>query len=136
MQPSKFTSTFGNCRGFCRGKQRFSSNHLGNIYAKYLFPSKIYIQFATFNTYFTTKLSFLNKRWSRVDGYHSSGRPKKRNEKKKGLIIESSKNSRLVFPWERTRFFLRARIWKWQRGRSLDSILKFSSYIVCITSVV
>ena len=43
----------------------------------------------------------------RVDGYHSSGRSKKRNEKKKGLIIESdysdddvddNENSCLVFP--------------------------------------
>ena len=42
-----------------------------------------------------------------VDGYHSSGRSKKQNEKKKGLIIESddsevdvdgNENSRLVFP--------------------------------------
>ena len=28
-QLSKFTSAVGNCRGFCRGKQSFYSNHLG-----------------------------------------------------------------------------------------------------------
>ena len=42
-----------------------------------------------------------------MDGYHSSGRSKKRNEKKNGLIIESddsdgdvddNENPRLVFP--------------------------------------
>ena len=42
-----------------------------------------------------------------VDGYHSSGRSKKQNEKKKGLIIDSddsdgdvddNENSPLVFP--------------------------------------
>ena len=48
-QPSKFTSAVGNCRGFCRGKQYFYSNYLGqniaeviisqqNIYSVYNFP--------------------------------------------------------------------------------------------------
>ena len=39
-QPSKFTSAVGNCRRFCRDKQ-----------------------FTIFNTYFSTKLSFTNKRY-------------------------------------------------------------------------
>ena len=30
---------------------------------RWLFPSKIYIQFTIFNTYFSTKLSFTNKRY-------------------------------------------------------------------------
>ena len=33
------------------------------ILLRWLFPSKIYIQFKIFNTYFSTKLSFTNKRY-------------------------------------------------------------------------
>ena len=33
-QPSTFISAVGNCRGFCRGKQCFYSNHLGKNIAK------------------------------------------------------------------------------------------------------
>ena len=33
------------------------------IYPRWLFPSKIYIRFTIFNTYFSTKLSFTNKRY-------------------------------------------------------------------------
>ena len=33
------------------------------ILLRWLFPSKIYIQFTIFNTYFSTKLSFTNKRY-------------------------------------------------------------------------
>ena len=33
------------------------------ILPRWLFPSKIYIQFTIFNTYFSTKLSFTNKRY-------------------------------------------------------------------------
>ena len=66
-QPSKFTSAVGICQGFCRGKQCFYSNHLGNKNIAELIisqqNSKIYIQFTIFNTYFSTKLSFTNKRY-------------------------------------------------------------------------
>ena len=34
MQPSKFTSTVGNCQGFCWGKQCFYSNYLGKNMAE------------------------------------------------------------------------------------------------------
>ena len=34
LQPSKFTSAVGNCRGFYRGKQCFYSNHLGRNIAQ------------------------------------------------------------------------------------------------------
>ena len=63
-QPSKFTLAVSNCQGFCRGKHCFYSDHLGKkILLRWLFPSKIYIQFTIFNTYFSTKLSFTNKRY-------------------------------------------------------------------------
>ena len=64
-QPSKFTSAVGNYWGFCWS---IISNHLiaiviisTKILLRWLFPSKIYIQFKIFNTYFSTKLSFTNK---------------------------------------------------------------------------
>ena len=57
LQPSKFTSAVCNCRGFCR---RITS---AKILPRWLFPSKIYIQFTIFNTYFSTKLSFTNKKY-------------------------------------------------------------------------
>ena len=63
LQPSKFTSAVGNCRGFCRGKQCFNSNHLSKNIAEVIIPSKIYIQFTIFNTYFSTKLLFTDKRY-------------------------------------------------------------------------
>ena len=61
-QPSKFTSAVGNCRGFCRGKQCFNSDHLNKYIAEVIIPSKIYIQFTIFNTYFSTKFLFTDKR--------------------------------------------------------------------------
>ena len=61
LQPSKFTSAVSNCQGFCQGKQGFYSNHL--LPPRWLFPSKIYIQFTIFNIYFLAKLSFTNKRY-------------------------------------------------------------------------
>ena len=62
MQPSKFTLAVANCRRFCQ-----SSIFIVIILAKKLqrwsFTSKIYIQFTIFNTYFSAKLSFTNKRY-------------------------------------------------------------------------
>ena len=63
LPPSKFTSAVANCRGFCRGKQCFNSNHLSKNIAEVIIPSKIYIQFTIFNTYFPTKLLFTDKRY-------------------------------------------------------------------------
>ena len=60
-QPSKFTSSVGNCWGFCRGKQCFYSNHLSKNITEVIILSKIYIQFTIFNTYFSAKLLFTNK---------------------------------------------------------------------------
>ena len=62
MQPSKFTSAVGNWREFCRGKQCYNSNHLGKNIAEVIIPSK-YIQFTIFNTYFSTKCLFTDKRY-------------------------------------------------------------------------
>ena len=62
-QPSKFTSAVSNYRGFCRGKQCFNSNHLGKNIAEVIIPSKIYTQFTIFNTYFSTKFLFTDKRY-------------------------------------------------------------------------
>ena len=62
-QLSKFTSAVGNYRGFCRGKQCLNSNHLGKNIAEVIIPSKIYIQFTIFNTYFSTKFLFTDKRY-------------------------------------------------------------------------
>ena len=64
QQPSKLTSALSNCWGFCRGKQCFCNNHLGKNIASGIIPSKIYIQFTIFNTYFSTLLSFTNKRYN------------------------------------------------------------------------
>ena len=60
-QPSKFTSSVGNCWGFCRGKQCFYSNHLSKNITEMIILNKIYIQFTIFNTYFSAKLMFTNK---------------------------------------------------------------------------
>ena len=62
-QPSKFTSSVGNCWGFCRGKQCFYSNHLSKNITEVIILSKIYIQFTIFNTYFSAKLLFTNRRY-------------------------------------------------------------------------
>ena len=63
FQPSKFTSAVGNWRGFFRAKQCFNSNPLSKNIAEVIIPSKIYIQFTTFNTYFSTKFLFTDKRY-------------------------------------------------------------------------
>ena len=63
IQPLEFTLAVGNCQGFCRGKQCFYSNYLGKNIAEVIIPSKIYIQFTIFNTYFSTKLSLTDKRY-------------------------------------------------------------------------
>ena len=63
IQPSKFISAVSNCWGFCRGKQCFYSNHLGkNIFPRWLFLANIYLVY-NFEYYFSTKLSFTNKRY-------------------------------------------------------------------------
>ena len=54
--------SIGNCRGFCRGKQCFNSDHLGKYIAEVIIPSKIHIQFTIFNTYLSTKFLFTDKR--------------------------------------------------------------------------
>ena len=59
----KFTLAVGNCRGFCQGKQCFNSNHLSKNIAEVIIPSKIYIQFTICNTYFSTKLLLMDKRY-------------------------------------------------------------------------
>ena len=41
----------------------FYSNNLAKNIAEVLFPSNKYIQFTIFNTYFSTKFSFANKRY-------------------------------------------------------------------------
>ena len=63
LQPSKFTSTVGNSRGFFRGKRCFNSNHLVKKIAEVIIPSKIYVQFTIFSTYFSTKFLFTDKRY-------------------------------------------------------------------------
>ena len=63
LQPSKFTSTVGNSRGFLRGKRCFNSNHLVKKIAEVIIPSKIYVQFTIFSTYFSTKFLFTDKRY-------------------------------------------------------------------------
>ena len=63
IQRLEFTLAVRNCQGFCRGKQCFYSNYLGKNIAEVIIPSKIYIQFTIFNTYFSTKLSLTDKRY-------------------------------------------------------------------------
>ena len=63
MQRPKFTSAVGNCRGFCRGKRCFNSNHRGKKIAEVIIPSKIYVQFKIFSTYFSTKFLFTDKKY-------------------------------------------------------------------------
>ena len=54
-QPLKFTLAVGNCWGYAE------ANSI--ILWRWLFPSKIYIQFTIFNTYILTKLLFTSKRY-------------------------------------------------------------------------
>ena len=49
--------------GFAEAKSIFMVIASAKILPRLLFPSKIYIQFTIFNTYFSTKLSFTNKRY-------------------------------------------------------------------------
>ena len=49
--------------GFAEANSVFIVITLAKILLRWLFPSKIYIQFTIFNTYFSTKLSFKNKRY-------------------------------------------------------------------------
>ena len=63
FQLSKFISAVGNCQGFYWGEQCFYSNHFSKILLRWLCPSKIYIQFTIFSTYFLTKLLLTNKRY-------------------------------------------------------------------------
>ena len=56
---SKFTSAVGNFRG----KRCFNSNHLSKKIAEVIIPSKIYVQFTIFSTYFSTKFLFTDKRY-------------------------------------------------------------------------
>ena len=49
--------------GFAKANSVFIVITLAMILPGWLFPRKIYIQFTIFNTYFSTKLSFTNKRY-------------------------------------------------------------------------
>ena len=49
--------------GFAEANSVFIVITSANILPRWLFPSKIYIQFTIFNTYLSTKLSFTNKRY-------------------------------------------------------------------------
>ena len=49
--------------GFADGNSVFIVTTSAKILPRWLFPSKIYIQFTIFNTYFSTKLSFTKKRY-------------------------------------------------------------------------
>ena len=50
-------------KGFAKVNSVFIVITSAKILPRWLFPSKIYIQFTIFNTYFSTKLSFTNKRY-------------------------------------------------------------------------
>ena len=50
-------------KGFAEANSVFIVITIAKILPWWLFPSKIYIQFKIFNTYFLTKLSFTNKRY-------------------------------------------------------------------------
>ena len=50
-------------KGFAKANSVSIVIFLAKILLRWLFPSKIYIQFTIFNTYFSTKLSFINKRY-------------------------------------------------------------------------
>ena len=58
-QPSGFTLAVGSCEGFAEANSIF----IVIILPRGLFPSNIHIQFTIFNTYFSAKLSFTNKRY-------------------------------------------------------------------------
>ena len=49
--------------GFAKANSVFIVITSAEILPRWLFPSKIYIQFTTFNTYFSTKLLFTNNRY-------------------------------------------------------------------------
>ena len=49
--------------GFAKVNSVFKVITLAKILPKWLFPSKIYFQFTIFNTYFMTKLYFINSRY-------------------------------------------------------------------------
>ena len=49
--------------GFARANSVFIVITSAKILPRWLFPSKTFIQFTIFNTYFSTKLSFTNKRY-------------------------------------------------------------------------
>ena len=49
--------------GFAEANNTFIVITLAKILPRWLFLSKIYIKFTIFNTYFSTKLSFKNKRY-------------------------------------------------------------------------
>ena len=49
--------------GFVETNSVFIVITLAKILSRWLFPSKTYIQFTIFNTYFSTKLSFTNQRY-------------------------------------------------------------------------
>ena len=113
--------------GIAEGNSVFIEITSAKILPGWLFPSKIYIHFATFNTYFSTKLSFTNKRYNPV------WIGTIRLEIKKTKWEEKKTDYRIWwFRW----WCWWGRMGKWQRGRSLDYILYFWSYIIFITSVV
>ena len=62
MQPLKFTLAVANCQGSCQSCI-FIVIILAKKLQRWSFPSKIYIQFTIFNTYFLAKLLFTNKRY-------------------------------------------------------------------------
>ena len=49
--------------GFAEANSVFIVTTTAKILSSWLFPTNIYIQFTIFNTYFSTKLSFTNKRY-------------------------------------------------------------------------
>ena len=63
FQPLKFTQAVANCQGFCRGKQRFNSNHLSKDIAKVIISQQ---NIHSVNTYFSTRLLLTIKRYNTV----------------------------------------------------------------------
>ena len=92
---------------------------------RWIFPSKIYIQFTLFNTYFLTKLLFLNKRYNTVwMGTTHLEDQKKPNEKRKGLTIESSQKLMFCFPLRMNKVLPQ---WK---NLKVTARMKFRLYII------
>ena len=63
VSPWKSPQQLAITEGFTKVNSVFKVITLAKILPKWLFPSKIYFQFTIFNTYFTTKLYFINNRY-------------------------------------------------------------------------